>query len=208
MEVVSQYHVLEKVLVPQRHIGGRLVFITGEQGSGKTTLMLNWAKICVGRGDVVLWRGLFSGQAFKYYPGDIAVLLSAKYNYQPFRIGLKEYEPLDWSDLGVKDVNVFEDFREIEDLALDGVLNVVYMGRDDWREFLTCLPIIRRYAFWLTIFIDEFENIAPHHPQGEMWKILNRLVDGLAEFRKRYINLVAATQQPVHVYYLESHQGN
>lgn len=198
----TKYRVLEQVLVPQRHIGGRLTFITGEQGSGKTTLMLNWAHVFVDRGDIVIWRGLFSGQAFKFYSGDIAVLLSSKYNYQPFRLGAREYEPLNWTDLGVRYIETFDDIRKIESLAMDGVLNVVYMGRDDWREFLSMLPKLRRYAFWLSIFIDEFENIAPHHPRGDMWRILNRMVDGLAEFRKRYINLIVATQQPTNVYWL------
>ena len=197
--------VLEE-LKPIRDFGGKLVYITGMQGSGKTTLMAKLADVFGLKYHMrVLWRGIAKGQVYKYVLAPKVVFVHELLSdLRPYEVGETTFRPLKWADLGVEAVERFSTPEELEGLALEhpDVCIVVYMPREVWREFLAMWPIWRHYSYWTAVFIDEFEQISPHHPQGELWNTLLEVADGIAEFRKTDTYLIASSQQPKDVFYL------
>jgi len=198
--------VLEE-LRPIRDFGGKLIYITGMQGSGKTTLMAKLADVLGLKYRMrVLWRGIAKGQVFKYVLAPKVILIHEQLSeLRPYMVGETTFKELRWYDLpGVEAVEQFSTPEELEGLALQhsDAIFVVYMPREVWRTFLAYWPIWRQYAYWTAVFIDEFEQIAPHHPQGELWSMLLEVADGIAEFRKTDTYIVACSQQPKDVFYL------
>jgi len=176
------------------------------QGSGKTTLMAKLADVMALKyGMRVLWRGTAKGQVYKYVLAPKVVFIHEHLSeLKPYAAGEISYKELDWADLGVEAVEAFSSPEELENLALqyEDVCMVTYMPRECWRELLTFWPTWRWYSYWTLLAIDEFEQIAPHHPQGELWNTLLQLADGVAEFRKVDTYLITASQQPKDVFYL------
>jgi len=192
---MSKFKVLDKIIIRNRSLGGQLTFITGEQGSGKTTLMLQLLSELY-KHDVCVWRGLDSAQAIQLFPyqKDIVILLKKGRKHKVRIIEERKYKKTSLEELGYEIIR-YSRITDIEQKLQENKLNVLYMTIEEWREWLIKLPKIRKYTFWLTIAIDEFGEIAPAYPKGELWHKLQDLANGIKEYRKRYINLLAASQQ-------------
>lgn len=191
----KKYKVLSQLLQRSRAIGGQLAFISGEQGSGKTTLMLQLLNSLY-KHDVCVWRGLFSAQ-FRLFPyqEDVVLLIQRNLSLKVYIIAKDAYEKVKLGDLNYRVVR-FHKVTDIESKLKKGKLNVIYMDVESWRKWLARLPQYRRYAFWLTLGIDEIHEISPSYPKGELWHQVQELAQGIADYRKRYINALFSSQQP------------
>ena len=201
---VDYSHVLAELL-PNRRYGGKLVFITGAQGSGKTTLMAKMADALLPKGVHIFWRGRPKGHVFLYSRSPKVVLVhEALKDIEPRRVEEQRWERIDWRDLGVEHVEWFSRPEELEGLGADfeHALMVVYMPRALWRKTLALWPKWRCLAYWAGFWLDEFGQIAPEYPVKGLWQKLQRVADGIAEMRKMDTYVVAASQQPKDVFFL------
>jgi len=150
--------------------GGVTVLVLGAMGSGKTHLLLNIAakKVYEAR-ELCVWRGLLHAQAYQYFP-DIFIHVKSGYT-----------------------LPVYDEVFTMWPRLRRGCLNVVYAPDDWWLEYL--LELSERVGEEpMSVFIDEFEDIAPSYSEGDTWHQLQDLSRALRAFRKAWVNFYVATQ--------------
>lgn len=183
--------------------GGVSAIIVGASRSGKTTFMVNLANRILENNpsEIIFWRGLFSCQ-WTFFPlNKVKLLLSP----------LNTYE---WGDL-TKGCSVnIEDYVKVcycyspEDYlrkAEKGKVNVFYMPTPMLADFLQCLN--HRYSLdWVSVFVDEIQEIAPENAQGREWHFVKRLGDQVGQLAKRWVSFYCACQCSSQVsYFIKDH---
>jgi len=66
---------------------------------------------------------------------------------------------------------------------------------------LARLPDIWPGYEFLSLFIDELDDIIPPWPRGRLWRMVEGAVQGIEDFRKALINFVFTAQQKRRLYY-------
>ena len=159
-------------------MGAVTAIALGPSGSGKTHLLIHIAKRKLyDAKEICVWRGLHSAQAFQYFQ-DVRILVLRGYT-------LSHPEYID---------EYFDDMPELE----PGVLNVIYAPVEWWREYLIRLTEVHR-DMPMSVFCDEFEEIAPSYAAEETWHVIGDLSKALREFRKAWVNFYAATQEWINI---------
>jgi len=158
--------------------GGITALLTGIMGSGKTTLLAYIAEARREQGELIIWRGLHSGQAWLYLP-ELVFHVKRSWELRVAR-AVREYG-----------IDVLE-FVKVPKLLPD-VTNVVYAPPEWWRKYLVFLTK-RQPDVPLFVAVDEFEDICPSYAASDVWHEIRRVSFALKEARKAWVNLFAATQ--------------
>jgi len=195
---VREYHILDELYVRDPSLGGRIVAIYGPPGTGKTTLAVKLAKEWL-KGDYVLWRGLRISQALLYFPHVVLWI--------PEGAGLELYNMDEKREMILEELDPPAELRRfvaLEDLIqglVYGYVNVVYMPKWWWLELLARLPDLWPGHEFLSVFVDEMDDLTPPWPKGKLWTAIEAVVQGMEDYRKALINFVMIAQQPRRLYY-------
>lgn len=211
---------LAKLLDQDYSYGGRQIIITGAVGSGKTTLMLNFAQALLGE-EYVIWRGRDLAQLhklpewqkhikiFSFYKDDVEFFLLPynSENSEKIEIPTIKYKkPEDvLKNLDKHKINVIYEpsyYKISEELALE-ILTVsgIRIPKKQlnemksayfWFEFLFRL-LQRKDRRWISVFIDEADDIFQEGATGLHWKLLAWSKDIIKDLRKSFISLFIST---------------
>ncbi|NJE08561.1 ATP-binding protein [Thermococcus sp. M39] len=212
---------LDKFLSRRPEKGGNVGIITGEQGSGKTTLMLLLAKNLIGK-DIVIWRGRFLAQwhRFPNWEEKVRILVHKDDNIEFLKL---PYDGSPATKLEIPDLVTYESAEDVLRLAKKDKLNVVYeppgyrisdelvkdvkerTGRTIspdkleeekpayfWFELLYRL-LVRRDRRWYSVFIDEVDDIFPETPKGAQFALQDWMKDIVKDLRKGWVSLIMST---------------
>ena len=201
-----KFYVLDKIIVKNRDHGGVVVGAYGEMGSGKTTLLLRLAEQMVMRGEKVIWRGMHSCQ-WLYSPVPVNLLLPK--NAETTLTVMDRIEDKTVGDFAPQELlgqffdrlSFYTSIESIYSKVKKNYLNAVYfLDIYDWLDFFKLL-LLRKDVNWISIFFDEVEDIFPMNPSGEAWTKCEKGSKLIKEFRKNYISLYMASQQPSKIDY-------
>lgn len=197
------------------NVGGTLAMATGEQGSGKTSLLLYLAEAEMANGEIVIWRGREVAQWYRLKNWKHRVKLFIYEEDQP-----KFYRV---EDETAKEIHIpYETYKEPRDILLKlekGKLNVIYEPMfytvsDEVKDavyYSTGYKLKRNFPkgayFWfdlfyalttrldrrfITLIIDEADDVFPQNPSGDLWKLQEWFKDLLKDARKSLISVFAA----------------
>ena len=198
--------------------GSLSLLILAPKGQGKSTLLATIALKSLELGDIVVWRGRerdfwprLPRELVKVFvhENDELKLLKLSYNSAHARDITNEVEVVK--------------FNSIEDLYSkleQGRINVVYEpsyhqpseklkemtgikaewveGRLWWFDFFVFLSK-RVDARFMTVCIDEIDDLFPSGSSGLLWRALESIQHSLSEFREKLVWLFGTTHDPGHV---------
>ena len=161
--------------------------ILGPQGTGKTSLMLNYAcRIMEEHPDeIIIWRDSYKSQC----------QFNRLKNYQIFAEKGVELEFRDiYNDEPLEiPVTVYDNFTSLMKKMSPQQLNVVYV-KDQVIGYIRLLSSLRRYKEWQSVFLDEYEDVAPLNQEGIKYKLIGLLGNNLKNIRKGLVSLFCNTQ--------------
>jgi hypothetical protein len=167
--------------------GGCANEILGPQGTGKTSLMLSYACRIMEENpeEIVIWRDSYQSPC-----------MFNRLNY--WEIYAEEGVDLEFRDIYKNKfldlpVTYFKDFYELEKKITPQQLNVVYT-KDEIIGYIKLINFFRRRAGWQSIFIDEYEDIAPINESGIYYKLIGALGKNIKNIRKGLVSLFCNTQ--------------
>ena len=169
--------------------GGQFIYVTGSQGSGKTSLALGFATKIIRDNpeELVFWReSLNAPVQFTKYNGDYQILCERR-----FPIDIREIT--DKRKI-TKDIHVryFEGFKQLMLQALPGYLNVVYFKEPSkWTDFIRFLIV---YPGFKSVFLDEMEDVTPEFSGGDEWRRNKLFSEAIKQCRKGCITLIGNSQ--------------
>jgi len=180
---------LERIFERNPDRGAVFTEVSGIQGCGKTSLSLGFATRIMKKNpeELIFWReSLDSPCQFMKLDSDKWQILSER-SYP-----LDVYEVT--NDMQIADIKIryFVGFSELLKMAKPGMLNVVF-----FKDVSKWMPFIQRLGEtprWQTIFLDEYEDIAPQRCSGDIWKRNDAFANRLKQIRKSLVGLVANTQ--------------
>ena len=206
----------KNMLFHTKNIGGTLSIATGEQGSGKTSLLLYFSEILMNNNEVVIWRGREVAQwhRLKNWKNRVKIFIHKDVNPTFYKI-------IDESHSKVKiPYHTYEHPKDIINNIEKGKLNVIYEPKfykvsDEIREeiyYSTGYKIKGNFPkgsyFWFDLFyslitrmdrrfisvmIDECDDVFPQNPCGDLWKLQEWFKDLLKDARKSLISVYAGT---------------
>jgi hypothetical protein len=168
-------------------VGGCTVEILGSQGTGKTSLMLNYAMRVMQTNpeEIVIWRDSYQSPV--------------QFN----RLSRWEIFAERGVELKIKDINankivdlpvtIFNDFAELNELMKPKQLNVVYV-RDQVIGYIKLINFFKSIRGWQSIFLDEYEDVAPINASGVKYTLVGALGNEMKNLRKGLISLFCDTQ--------------
>lgn len=167
--------------------GGCTDEILGPQGTGKTSLMLGYAvRIMEDFPDeIIIWRDSYQSPC----------MFNRLKNWEVFA---EEGTNLQFRDIGKDEVlelpiKTFKDFSQLEKMMSPQQLNVVYV-KDEIIGYIKLLNFFRRRAGWQSIFIDEYEDLAPINESGVYYKLIGAFGKNMKNIRKGLVSLFCNTQ--------------
>jgi len=167
--------------------GGSTIEVLGPQGTGKTSLMLSYAcRIMEEHPDeIIIWRDSYKSQC----------QFNRLKNYEIFaESGVDlEFRDLYKDELLDFPVTMFDDYPSLLKKMSPQQLNVVYV-KDPIVGYIRLLSFLRRYKEWQSVFIDEYEDIAPLNQEGDKYKLIGLLGNNLKNIRKGLVSLFCNTQ--------------
>lgn len=196
--------------------GGHGIEILGGQGSGKTSLMLNFVEDFSRFGELMFWRESVGTplQFVKYPRWEIFVergtgfrIIDQNNDGQEFDYPVEYFDEIpeviyhkkkleDNPDLQErnrqKKQRQDEIFEDIFERAEPGHLNVIFFKRKwTWIDFLR---FCKMRPSWQDIFIDEYEDIFPSYNKGEDWYRVEWAQENFKHIRKGLVNVFLNTQ--------------
>jgi len=219
MAAIGNQH-LQNIFVRDPEQGARLLIITGEQGSGKTTLMLIFAKKMM-ETDYVVWRGrdLAQWHRFPDYWRNVVIFAHENDDLTFLKIPHNGGEPEELDDVRIIK---YSDPRDIIPRLRKTKINVVYepsfysisdelaydiLARSNiaispkrrkamkasffWFEFFFRL-LQRPDRRWISVFLDEVDDIMPETPKGLQWVLQEWMKDTIKDLRKAFINFIGS----------------
>ncbi len=207
-------------MIKQRKInpGGLSTEFTGAKGSGKTSILLNFAATFTKKypDEIQIWRDLvnFPLQFIKFPKWRIFVEGGVDFkivdkNDEGSEVNIPQrafgklptvsYDVLELEKNPVKNRDNEEKkqqqnhiFAKLLGMMHGGQLNVVYFRRmQSWMDLLRYLMTVPR---WQTVFIDEYEDLWPRYSTAELWKTIEWAAGNLKQIRKGLVNLHVDTQ--------------
>ncbi len=167
--------------------GGCADEILGPQGTGKTSLMLSYAcRIMEENPDeIIIWRDSYQSPC----------MFNRLKNWEIFA---EEGTDLEFRDISTNeilniDVIFFKDYYQLEKMISPQQLNVVYV-KNEIIGYIKLINFFRRQAGWQSIFIDEYEDIAPINESGIYYKLIGALGRNIKNIRKGLVSLFCNTQ--------------
>lgn len=221
MAQIGQIH-LQNLFVRDPQQGGRLVLMTGYQGVGKTTLLEKFAQRAFSLGDYVVWRGRDLAQwhrfpdywlnvtLFVHEDDDIKILKLPHDGGPPEEIDnvriVKYREPQEVvRKLRKTKINVIYEpsFYSISERMVYEIAKRtnIFISPERrkamkasyfWYEFMYHL-LERPNRRWVSVFFDEFDDIAPETPKGLQWVLQEWMMHTVKDLRKAFISLFAST---------------
>jgi len=201
---IEAENIIKRMHSQDMDVGGVLTQVTGGQGTGKTSIMLSFARLT--------WQKypeqkIFWSECYK------APLQSLKGGMKNTHFMVAEGSGVTFHDRNnkleditdiirptyfkLKENNGDIDFSDLYAKAKCGKINVVFFGnRYKWIDFLGWL---RDCGEWVHVYIEEFAEIAPTNPGGDLWKKMIEFADILKDVRKCMINVYTNTQTPAEV---------
>jgi len=177
---------IDKLLERDYDQGGKFIFISGSQGSGKTSAMLT-----------------FLDTVRKRYPEE-KIFFSNTFN-APFQFTrLDEWHLMVQEDSGIKiidrqthkkadvPITYFDDYEDCYAKAKPGVCNAVFF--EVRPMFAPFIHYLRSVNEWCSVFVDELSELAPINPSGKQWHYNKAFSDDIKECRKSQIFIVANSQ--------------
>lgn len=169
-------------------MGAYYLEILGIQGSGKTSLMLGMATkmMRIFSHELIFWREpVGSPCQFPKIGDKWQILVEKNYPLNTLEITNK-LQPINMK------IKYFDNLDELLDIAKPKTLNVVYFK--DMYKWIDLLLLFRNLSDFQTVFIDEFEDIAPQRCRGKVWGMNEKLANNLKQLRKSRVNLITNSQ--------------
>ena len=177
----------EIIMSRNTNTGGCTNEILGPQGTGKTSLMLNYALriMKLNPDEIIIWRDSYQS--------------AIQFN----RITCWEIFAEKGVELQIKDINlnkivdlpitIFKDFDELDSMVKPQQLNVVYVC-DQVIGYIRLINYFKSNKGWQSIFLDEYEDIAPINCSGPKYNLIGALGNEMKNIRKGLISLFCNTQ--------------
>ncbi|WP_144080594.1 hypothetical protein [Thermococcus paralvinellae] len=214
---------LNKFLSRRPERGGNVGIITGEQGSGKTTLKLLFAKFLISQmPDICFWRGRFLAQwhRFPSWEEKVRILVHKDDNIEFLKL---PYDGSPATKLEIPDLVTYESAEDILRLARKDKLNVIYepvsyriseeLVQDVKDRTGKIIPpdkleeekpayfwfellyrlLTRKDRRWYSVFIDEVDDIFPETPRGAQFILQDWVKDIIKDLRKGWVSLIMST---------------
>ena len=180
---------IDNELIMSRRLsdGGCTTEILGPQGTGKTSLMLSYAKRIMEDypDEIIIWKDSYQSQC-QFNRLDNWSLFAQEGVDLVFKDIYK-------NELINMPVVFFKDFNDLSHKVEPQQLNVVYVN-DDTIDFIRLINFFRRTKGWQSIFIDEYKDIAPLNASGIKNELIGALGSEMSNIRKGLVSLFANTQ--------------
>jgi len=167
--------------------GGSTTEVLGPQGTGKTSFMLNYAKLIMDRNpdEIVIWKDSYESQA--------------QFNrLQNFQIFVEDGVNLQFKDIYRNEIieiekTTFTNYNDLIKKMLPQQLNVVYV-KDEVIGYIKLLNFLRRAKGWQSVFIDEYKDIASLNETGIRYRLIGALGKEMSTIRKGLVSVFCNTQ--------------
>jgi len=185
---------IDQNVIMQRNTatGGCLNEILGPQGSGKTSLMLNYACRIMRKypEEIIIWRDSYQS----------ACQFNRIKNWEIFaEIGTElEFKDVEKESIVDVPITIFKDFKDLRDKMKPQQLNVVYV-KEQVIGYITLINFLKTSKGWQSIFIDEYEDIAPINSSGDDYRFIMELGREMKNIRKGLVSLFCNTQSKTQI---------
>lgn len=208
----------EEVLARDYERGALSFLILAPKGQGKSTLLATITLKALELGDLVVWRGRHRD----FWPRLPRKLVKI-FVYADDELKVLRIQPGTSKAVDITEQLDIEKYKTIEELYRQlepGRINVVYEpsyhqpseelreiaetdaewlpGRFFWYDFLDFLAH-RVDARFLSLCLDEIDDIFPAGASGMLWRALEHAQHSLAELRERLVWLYGTTHDPAHL---------
>lgn len=188
--------VLDKVLIRNPRLGGKLMIVYGEQGSGKTTILelIAWAVNLLYPEEIIIWRGQKSCMWADFLAADMPVHIIYS-GPEPIFVDAWTGQPV---ELNV-DLTGPVPPNEIFDACDNRCVNVIYIYAeapvDFTAKWLELLKVLEEQPHgWVSLFFDEVEDLVPGNAKGTLWSLVEEVARTVKEFRKNWVSFYGASQ--------------
>ena len=185
---------IDKNIIMSRNTatGGCLNEILGPQGTGKTSMMLNYACRIMEQNpeEIIIWRDSYQSacQFNRIKKWEI-------FAEQGTKLQFKDIEEEETIDLPI---TIFKDFNDLNKKLQPQQLNVVYV-KDQVIGYITLINYFKTSKGWQSIFIDEYEDIAPINSSGDDYRFIMELGREMKNIRKGLVSLFCNTQSKTQI---------
>lgn len=178
----------EEIIMSRRESeGGATIEILGPQGSGKTSLMLNYAVRIMEENpdEIIIWKDSYQSQCQFNRLKNWEIFAEHGVDLQFRNIYHDEVVELP--------VTYFSDFNSLVHKMSPQQLNVVYV-KDEVVGYIRLINYLRRHSKWQSVFIDEYKDIAPLNESGYRYKLIGALGKEMSNIRKGLVSMFCNTQ--------------
>jgi len=177
--------------------GGFSMETVGPQGSGKTSLDLHIIDKTIEKfRDELLFFRDSTESPVQFNRIDKWHI----YGQEGMKLKFRDYDTNKYFN---QPVTYFTSFDDIYENAEPGIANVIYFIREHtWIDFLNYLRRhMHRGSGWKTVFLEEYEDIAPQYAKSTGWKKNQLYSKNAKNIRKGLVNTLANTQNKSDVSY-------
>lgn len=187
---------MRRVHIHNPDYGGIFSETTGSQGSGKTAILLSFAKYTMQHypEEKIFWRSSYGSplQFFKIGDKKWNIMIKRGANVV-FRNRDKKLQHIDLKS------TYFDGFDDLYDKAKPGYINAVFFGNKWlWLDFIDWA---RSTGEWAHYYIDELGDVAPSFTSGDNWKKIGDFANVLKDVRRCMMNVHTNTQSTKDVDY-------
>jgi len=198
--------------------GALQALVLGAKGSGKSTLLAHLAYAGLENGDIVIWRGRSRDFWPRFEPELVKVFVHEHDDLSIWKIkhGTNQKQKINDNYEIIRYKNLNEIMKQLEPafihvlyeptwtrlngelLAITNLEDIDYPGTFWWYNAFHFLAK-RVDARWISLIIDEIDDIVPSGTSGPQWRLIETIQHALSEFREKFISLYGSTHDPGHV---------
>jgi len=187
---------IDREIIMSRHTatGGCANEILGPQGTGKTSLMLSYACRVMEENpdEIIIWRDSYQSPCQFNRVKKWEIFVEKGTNLQIRDINLNEIVELPITTFQVSGKHN-NDYGGLIEQMKPQQLNVVYV-RDQVIGYVLLINYLKTTRGWQSIFIDEYEDIAPLNCSGPKYRLIGALGSEMKNIRKGLVSLFCNTQ--------------